>query len=248
MLNALIVDDEEACCDVLEMLLERYCPEVNVVASCHSASEAIKALSTYKINLLFLDIEMPHANGFELLQKLPLIDFDLIFTTSYDQYAIKAIRFSALDYLLKPIDREELQAAVKKAVERGQPAAQQQLDILWQQMQRPRTVKQHIALPTMEGLQMVALDSIISCSSKSNYTILHLKDGSRLVVSKSLKETEALLAEHFFLRVHHSHVVNLHEVKKYIRGEGGMLLMSNGDSIDVSRSRKESVVKALQSY
>ena len=247
MLNAMIVDDEEACCEVLEMLLEKYCPEVNVVASCNSVAEAVKALSTYKVKLLFLDIEMPHANGFELLQKLPVIDFDLIFTTSYDQYAIKAIRFSALDYLLKPIDREELQAAVRKASERLQPPAHQQLEVLWQKIQKPSAVRQNIALPTMEGLQMVALESIISCTSKGNYTVLHFKDAQKLVISKSLKDIESLLAGYQFLRVHHSHIVNLHEVKKYIRGEGGILLMSNGESIDVSRSRKESVVKALQS-
>lgn len=248
MINALIVDDEEACCEVLELLLEKYCPQVNVVASCHSVAEAMNALSTYKVNLLFLDIEMPHANGFELLQRLPAIDFDLIFTTSYDQYAIKAIRHSALDYLLKPIDRVELQSAVKKATDHAQPPVPQQLEALMQKMQQPQASRQHIALPTMEGLQMVSIDSIICCTSKSNYTLLHFRDGQRLVISRTLKEVEQLLADHYFLRVHHSYLVNLNEVKKYIRGEGGMLLMSDGTSVDVSRSRKESVINALQSF
>ena len=248
MLNTLIVDDEEACCEVLELLLEKYCPRVNVVACARSVAEAETALATYKVNLLFLDIEMPHANGFELLQRLPQIDFDLIFTTSYDQYAIKAIRHSALDYLLKPIDREELQAAVAKVTTRVQPPAPQQLEALWQKMQQPQGARQHIALPTLEGFQMVSTDSIICCTSKSNYTVLHFRDGQKLVISKTLKEVEQLLAEHYFLRVHHSYLVNLNEVKKYIRGEGGMLLMSDGTSVDVSRSRKESVIKALQSF
>lgn len=246
MLNALLVDDEDACCEVLELLLKKHCPEVNVVASCHSVTEALAALETYKIGLVFLDIEMPHANGFELLQRLPVIDFDFIFTTSYDQYAIKAIRFSALDYLLKPIDREELQAAVQKALQRQHPPARQQLDVLLQQLQKP--AKQQMALPTMEGLQMVAIDAIVSCSAKSNYTLLHFKDGQKLVVSKTLKEVEAVLASHRFLRVHHSHLVNLAEVKKYIRGEGGLLLMSDGSAVDVSRSRKEAVIGALQTF
>ena len=248
MLNALIVDDEIHCCEVLETLLQKYCPEVNVVASCHSVAEAVEALSTYKVKLVFLDIEMPHGNGFELLQKLPHIDFDLIFTTSYDQYAIKAIRYSALDYLLKPIDREELQAAVKKAAERSQPIPQQQLEKLLQQMQQPQNTRHHIALPTMEGLQMVAIDSIVSCTSKSNYTILQCKEAQKMVVSKTLKEIELVLADHRFIRVHHSHLVNLHEVRKYIRGEGGMLLMSDGTTVDVSRSRKDAVVKSLQTF
>jgi len=246
MLNALIVDDEVNCCEVLEVLLQKYCPEVNVVASCNSVEEATKAIGKYKVQLLFLDIEMPYANGFELLQNLPVIDFDLIFTTSYNQYAIKAIRFSALDYLLKPIDREELQAAVKRAKERMQPLAHQQLDILWQRLRQPQTQRHQVALPTMEGLHMVSVDSIISCTSKSNYTVFVFKDAQKLVVSKTLKEMELLLSGQHFLRVHHSHIVNLNEVRKYIRGEGGLLIMSNGATIDVSRSRKDSLVKALQ--
>lgn len=246
MLNALIVDDEEACCEVLELLLRKHCPEVVVMASCRSVADALQALQTYKISLVFLDIEMPHANGFELLQRLPSIDFDFIFTTSYDQYAIKAIRYSALDYLLKPVDREELQAAVHKAVQRQHPPERHQLDALLERLQKPQ--KRQLALPTMEGLQMVGVEAIISCSAKSNYTLLHFKDGQKLVVSKTLKEIEAVLTPHQFLRVHHSHLVNLAEVKKYLRGEGGLLLMSDGSAVDVSRSRKDAVLAALQTF
>ena len=242
----MIVDDEEACCEVLEMLLEKYCPEVNVVASCNSVAEAVKALSTYKVKLLFLDIEMPHANGFELLQKLPVIDFDLIFTTSYDQYAIKAIRFSALDYLLKPIDREELQAAVRKASERLQPPAHQQLEVLWQKIRKPSAVRQNIALPTMEGLQMVPVENIQYCESDSNYTIFYLKDKQKIIVSRTLKEIEELLEEFSFVRVHSSFLVNLHEVSKYVKGEGGYLILNDGTIVNVSASRKKLLLAKLQ--
>src|SRR5687767_12247244 len=181
---------------------------------------------------------MPYMNGFELLEKLPVIAFDLIFTTSYDQYAIKAFRFSALDYLLKPVDREELQAAVKKVSLRLQPPVPQQLEILLQKFSATGQVSR-IALPTMEGLQLVPIQSIISCSSSSNYTILQLKDRQKLTVSRTLKEIEEMLQDHDFLRVHHSYLVNVSEVRKYIRGEGGQLIMSDGSAVDVSRSKKE---------
>lgn len=246
MIKAIIIDDEPDCCEVLSILLEKYCPQVKVLASCNSAADAITQLSKNEADLVFLDVEMPHMNGFELLEKLPQINFQLIFTTSYDQYAIKAIRFSALDYLLKPVDREELQAAVRKAEERIKKHLPQQLEILLQKINKPANTINRIALPTMEGLQLIPLDTIISCASSSNYTILSLKENQKLIVSRTLKEIEEMLEDHHFLRVHHSYLVNLNEVRKYIKGEGGVLIMSDGSSVDVSRSRKEQLLKKLQ--
>lgn len=246
MIKAVIIDDEPACCDVLAILLEKYCPGVQVIASCHSAAEAIPVLLKKEVQLVFLDVEMPHTNGFDLLEKLPQVNFELIFTTSYDQYAIKAIRFSALDYLLKPIDREELQQAVKKASKRLEIPLPQQLEILMEKINRSGLASR-IALPTLEGLQLVPLDTIISCASSSNYTILSLKENQKIIVSRTLKEIEEMLEEYPFLRVHHSHLVNLNEIRKYIRGEGGALIMSDGSSVDVSRSKKEQLLKKLKS-
>jgi two-component system LytT family response regulator len=246
MIRAIIVDDEPYCCEVLSTLLEKYCPEVNVEAICFSAKEAITAISTRSPQLVFLDIEMPHMNGFQLLERLPHIDFDLIFTTSYDQYAIKAIKFSALDYLLKPIDRGELQIAVRKAVDRLQHPLPQQLQILLQKLYQPPPQVSRVALPTMEGLQLVPLDTIISCASSSNYTIISLKDKQKIIVSRTLKEIEEMLEDYLFMRVHHSYLVNLNEIRKYIKGEGGNLIMSDGSSVDVSRSKKEQLLKKLQ--
>jgi two-component system, LytTR family, response regulator len=247
MIKAVIIDDEPNCCDVLTILLKKYCPEVEVTNVCHSASEAIPVLQKNEVQLVFLDVEMPHMNGFQMLEQLPKINFQVIFTTSYDQYAIKAIRFSALDYLLKPVDREELQEAVKKVENRLENALPQQLEILLQRINRPVNQVNRIALPTMEGLQLIPLDSIISCASSSNYTILSLKDNQKLIVSRTLKEIEEILEDFSFLRVHHSYLVNLNEIRKYIRGEGGSLIMSDGSSVDVSRSRKEQLLKKLQS-
>ena len=246
MIKAIIVDDEPYCCESLVTLLERYCPAVKVADICHSGEAALSAIREQPPQILFLDIEMPRMNGFEMLEKIPEIKFEIIFTTSYDQYAIKAIRFSALDYLLKPVDREELQRAVEKVIQRLQHPLPQQLEILIQKLNQPASSIQKIALPSMEGLQMIAVNSIISCASDSNYTAILLKNKQKLVVSRTLKEIEEMLEEYSFLRVHHSFLVNLNEVSKYIKGEGGYLIMSDNSSIDVSRSRKEMLLKKLQ--
>lgn len=244
-MKAIIIDDEQDCCDVLETLLNRYCPEVIVTDICISAEDGLNAIKKNEVDLVFLDIKMPHMNGFELLERLQPFHFAVVFTTSYDQYAIKAIRYSALDYLLKPVDKEELQAAVLKANERLTPLVAQQLEILVQKINRPSQMINRIALPTMEGLHIIPADTIISCSSSSNYTNLSLKDGKRLTVSRTLKEIEEMLEGHSFFRVHHSYLVNLNEVRKYIRGEGGQLIMSDESSIDVSRSKKDQLLKEL---
>jgi len=182
-----------------------------------------------------------------MLEKLPKVFFEIIFTTSYDQYAIKAFRVSALDYLLKPVDREELQSAVQKVSQRLQYPLAQQLEILFQKLDQPASSIQKIALATMEGLQLVAVDSIISCGSESNYTVFFLKNKQKVVVSRPLKEIAEMLEEYSFLRVHNSYLVNLNQIDKYIKGEGGYLVMSDGSAIDVSRSKKEILLNKLRS-
>ena len=246
MITATIVDDEPYSCESLVTLLERYCPEVKVLDICYSAASALKSINEQKPQLLFLDIEMPHMNGFEMLEKLPDIDFELIFTTSYDQYAIKAIRFSALDYLLKPIDQDDLRKAVQKVINNRNHDSEQQIKILLQKINHPAIAVNKIAIPTMEGLQMIFVESIISCAADRNYTVIMLKNGQKIIASRTLKELEEMLEDYSFTRVHHSYLVNLNEVDKYIKGEGGYLLMSNGTNIDVSRSRKEFLLKKLQ--
>ena len=246
MITATIVDDEPYCCESLATLLERYCLDVKVLDICYSAADALQSIHEQKPQILFLDIEMPRMNGFELLEKLPEIDFELIFTTSYDQYAIKAIRFSALDYLLKPVDREELQKAVQKAIARLKHPLPEQIELLLQKLNHPAIAINKIAIPTVEGLQMVLVEMILSCGADSNYTVLHLKNKQKIIASRTLKEVEEMLEDYSFARVHNSWLVNLNEVEKYIRGEGGYLLMSDGTTVDVSRSRKEILLKKLQ--
>ncbi|MEO8819329.1 MAG: LytTR family DNA-binding domain-containing protein [Ginsengibacter sp.] len=246
MITATIVDDEPFCCEALATLLERYCPAVRVLDICYTADNALRSLEEKKPDILFLDIEMPIMNGFELLEKLHEVDFKLIFTTSYDQYAIKAIRFSALDYLLKPIDREELQRSVQKVLAQLAPPLPQQIELLLQKMNNPTLRILKVAIPTMEGLQMVFVESIISCKADSNYTIILLKNREKIVASRTLKEIEEMLEDYSFARVHHSWLVNLNEVEKYMKGEGGYLLMSDGTAVDVSRSHKEMLLRKLQ--
>lgn len=246
MITAIIVDDESYSCESLATLLERYCAHVKVVDICTSGEQALQSIEQHAPDLVFLDIEMPHMNGFEMLKRLKQITFQLIFTTSYDQYAIKAIRFSALDYLLKPIDREELQTAVQKAVQKLEQTLPQQLNILLQKLTGSTTATQKIALPTMEGLQMIPVDSIISCASDSNYTNIFLKQKKKITVSKTLKDIEEMLEDYSFLRVHHSFLINTNEIEKYVKGEGGYLTMSDGSTVDVSRSRKEFLMQKLQ--
>ncbi len=247
-IKALIIDDEPYACQALVALLNRNCPDVEVLATCQDPREAARLIALYQPQILFLDIEMPHLNGFALLNELRPFSFEVIFTTSYDQYAIQAIRISALDYLLKPIDAEELKMAVKKYSQRSASYLPQQFDILLSMVQQAgsiQAISSRIALPTMEGLQIIATDEIIFCSSSSNYTILSLKGKKTLTISRTLKEIEEMLDPVHFLRVHHSHLVNLREIKTYVRGEGGTLLMSNGSSVDVSRSKKETLLNRL---
>ena len=246
MIRAIVIDDEIHCRKTLGMLLKEYCPDVQVIDQCNDAESGLAAIQRLRPDLVFLDIEMPNMNGFQMLEKIQEITFEIIFTTSYDQYAIKAIRFSALDYLLKPVEREELQRAVQKVADRLDHPTPQQLEILLQKIQQPASSFQRIALPTMEGLQMIALNSIISCASDSNYTLFLLKNKQKLIVSRPLKEIEEILEDYSFLRVHNSYLVNLNEIDKYIKGEGGYLVMTDGSTIDVSRSKKEMLLNKLR--
>lgn len=246
MIRAILVDDEKHCLKTLGMLLKEYCPEVQIQAQCDNGEAGIEAIKKFKPDLVFLDIEMPHMNGFEMLETLSEINFAVVFTTGYDQYAIKAFRFSALDYLLKPIDHEELKKTVQRVAQHLQRPLPQQLEILLQKIHSHTPAITKVALPTMEGLQMIPVDSIISCESERNYTLLFLKDKRKITVSKILKEIEEMLDEFSFLRVHHSYIVNINEISKYVKGEGGYLIMSDGSSIDVSRSRKDILLQKLQ--
>ena len=244
MINAILVDDEAHCLDSLSMLLSKFCPEVQILQRCQSAKLGLEATIKHKADLVFLDIEMPAMNGFEFLEQFNEIPFSVIFTTAYDQYAIKAIRFSALDYLLKPIDPKELVSAVHKVKAHNHLPTSEQFRMLLDKIQHKENGLAKIAVPIAEGFELVKADDIITCEADNNYTYLHLKNKRKITACRTLKEVgEQLELFPSFIRVHHSYIVNLNEVTKYIRGDGGYLTMSDGSMVDVSRSRKTALLK-----
>jgi len=241
-IRAVIVDDEKHASETLVWELERACPQVEIVAIFNAPLDALAQLPELNPDLLFLDVEMPKLNGFELLQKLGDIEFGVIFTTAYDQFALKAIKYSAVDYILKPVDQEELKKAVGKFEEGSRKSiSTRQMDILFRNLEKKGFDK--IALPTSDGLEFVEPEEIMHCESDSNYTYVYFKNGSKSLISKTLKEIEELLDGHGFIRVHHSHIVNLKHIRKYVRGSGGYLELVDGNSVSVSRSRKEDLMK-----
>lgn len=244
MINAILIDDETHCLDSLTILLNKFCPKVQILKQCLSAKQGLDAALKYKPDLVFLDIEMPSMNGFEFLEQFNEIPFSVIFTTAYDKYAIRAIRFSALDYLLKPIDPKELVGAVHKVETHNHLPTREQFNMLLDKMQNKENGLTKIAVPIAEGFELVKTEDIITCEADNNYTYLHLKNKRKITACRTLKEVEEQLGSFpSFIRVHHSYIVNLNEVTKYIRGDGGYLTMSDGSTVDVSRSRKTSLLK-----
>lgn len=241
-MKALIIDDEVNCCKTMQMMLQSF-TDVQVVGIGRDGVEGLQMIQSEKPDVVFLDIEMPRMNGFEMLEQLDKIDFRLVFTTSYDQYALKAFRYSAIDYLLKPIDKSELARAMEK-VQKSNKTIPAQIEMLLQRVQHSASINK-IAVPTMEGLQMILIEDIIYGEADDNYTILHLRQKRKVVVSTTLKDIEETLTEFPFARVHRCFLVNLNAIEKYVKGDGGYLIMSDGSSIDVSRTRKESLLRRL---
>ena len=245
-IKAVLIDDEKNTLELLEWQLQTYCPQVVPVALCTSADEGIAAIREHAPQLVFLDIEMPRKNGFEVLLAFPEINFEVIFTTAYDQFALKAFKFAALDYLLKPVDADDLQAALER-YERihRQRDFKQQLDILLQQYHQPRSLPGKIPLATQEGIFFADPQQIVHCDAASNYCFIHFADKSKMVLSRTLKDLEDLLLPFGFIRVHHSHLINPEHVKRYVKSDGGYIEMSNGANIAISRQRRDSIVQLL---
>ncbi|MGP8217338.1 MAG: LytR/AlgR family response regulator transcription factor [Bacteroidia bacterium] len=246
MLNAIIVDDEVSAAGSLNILLGKYCPGVKVLGIANSADQAETMINTLSPNLVFLDVEMPHADGFQLLARFKQISFDVIFTTAYNEYALKAIKHNALDYLLKPIDKDELIAAVKKCEEKK---ARGQVDYIKVENLLSSLAMGHklqkLPVPTLEEILYVDMDNIIRFEADSNYTIIYLKVGKKLTSSKTLKEYELMLAGQSFFRVHKTHCINLTQITKYIKGDGGFVVMTDGATIEVSRQKKAELLALM---
>ncbi len=242
-MKTILVDDEENSLDILEIELKEYCPQVEIVAKCKSGKEAIAAVHEFNPDVVFLDIEMPQMNGFEVLKNLEDQEFDVIFVTAYDQFALKAFEFSAVDYLLKPIVKERLIAAVEKVSSLAETSISvEQLNMLMTNFQSYWQSQPRVALPTSEGLEFVSVDQIIYAQSESNYCWVFFDDGNKIFLSKTLKDLEGLLAKHGFIRIHQSYLINADFIKRYVRGQGGYIILSNGAKVPVSRSKKEVIL------
>lgn len=248
MTKAVIIDDEMHSIETLKWKLENYCPDVTVIATFTDPAEGVKFLKDTDIQILFLDIEMPMLNGFDVLEEVGQpVRFDVIFITAYDNFGIQAVKFSALDYLLKPVQNKELKEAIEKHLKKTQPHVQsKQLEMLMENVQAEKKGKTgKIALASRDIIEFVDPEEIIVCTSNSNYTEVYLSDGRKKVISKTLREFEDMLIPFNFFRPHHSHLINLSEVKEFIRSDGGFLVMKNKMKIPVSKNKKEELMSQL---
>ena len=248
MIKAVIIDDEKDSIDTLKWKLENYCPDVSVISSFEKPADGVSYLKKNPVDLLFLDIEMPMLTGFDVLEELGRdISFDIIFITAYDNFGIQAVKFSALDYLLKPVQNKELKEAIDKHLKKTQQKIpSEQIDLLLNNVQAERKGKRgRIALASKESIEFVDPNDIVVCEANSNYTNVYLVEGRKRVVSKTLKDFEEMLMQFDFFRPHNSHLINLGRVKEFIRGDGGYLVMENKMKIPVSKNRKEELMQLL---
>jgi two-component system, LytTR family, response regulator len=238
MIKTIIIDDEQHCITTLQWTLQEYCKDVKVTATAHNGTDAILLINVHQPDLIFLDVEMPIMNGIDMLLHFDDIKFNVVFTTAYDQYAVKAIKLNALDYLLKPIDKDDLIAAVNKVKNKQLQISRQQVEGL-NEVHRTK-VANKIALSTLAGLQFINLDDLVRVEGEGNYCNFILKGKKKILLSKKLGDAEDILKgnDHFF-RAHKSHIINLKFVEKYVRGEGGEIIMEDGTSISLSRNKKD---------
>lgn len=240
MIRAVLVDDEPNNINTLQQLLIRYCPQVEIVGTADSAKTGREVITATLPDLVFLDIEMPYGNAFDLLNALSPIQFEVIFVTAFDNYALNAIKYSALDYLLKPVNIRELQEAVRKATDKVHTQnMHKHIDTLLYNLNQPQNTYQRLALPTTDGLLFINTVDCMRFEAKANYTIIHLKNKSAVNTNKTLGEFEEILNKKQFSRIHRSHLVNHLFVKKYHRGRGGYIEMEDGTTIEVSIRKKD---------
>jgi two-component system LytT family response regulator len=248
VIQTIIIEDQQDSREVLQEMLTQHFKNVELVAVCKNAEEGKTAIESFQPDLVFSDIELENASAFDMLQQLTTIDFEVIFTTGYEKYAIQAIKFSALDYLLKPFSLTDLSQALHHYLHKqNKKQSARQFETLFYNLRHIQKNSKKIALPTSNGLVMVPLSDIIRCQSDVNYTTFFLHNKKKIVISKTLKEYEEMLSEYDFVRVHNSHLINLHHVQNYTKGEGGIITMSDGSEVDVSRRKKDEFLAKIAS-
>ncbi|MEQ1799595.1 MAG: LytTR family DNA-binding domain-containing protein [Lacibacter sp.] len=247
MIKVLTVDDEPKNLRILKELISGYCPQATLVGEADSIDTAILLIREHQPDLVLLDIEMPNGNAFDLLDRIMPVNFEIVFVTAFDAFTLKAFKYSALDYLLKPVSIEELKTAIAKAQQRiDQKNLNLRLNNLLQGIQNTDNNLQKIAIPAHNGnFEFIAFDEILYCEASGPFTFVHTSKGYKLTSSKSIKEYEELLPQQIFFRSHHSYLINLNKVKRYLKGRGGEVEMSNGSLLEVATRRKEEFLKRI---
>jgi two-component system, LytTR family, response regulator len=245
MIRSVIIDDEQHCVRALLSDLQQHCPSIEVLDSCYSAKEGIMAIKKLNPDLVFLDVEMPWMNGFEMLEILGDVNFSIIFTTAHDEFAAKAFRISAVDYLLKPIDANDLKAAVQKVEKKMDEGSNlQHISNLLRNIRQP-SIEQKIALPQREGYEFIEVSSIIYCQAEGAYTKVFIREKRPMLISRTLGDVEELLPSELFQRIHHSTLINVTYVSQFLRSDGGYIVLKNGEKLSVSKAKKELLMARL---
>ncbi len=244
-ITAILIDDELSSLQNLQQKLIEFCPDVKVVATAQKPEEAILLIQQYKPDVIFLDIEMPRMNGFRMLDEINELDFDIIFTTAYNHYAVDAIRISAFDYLMKPIAIKDLQNAVERLAKQQQLHTKDKLGVLKNSLQNTKSQEEKIVIPTSDGMEFIAIHTILHIESSSNYSKIYFVDGKTILVTKLLKDFEDILLPYRFYRIHNSHLINLKYIEKYIRIDGGQVRLIDGTTLDIARRKKEEFLKLI---
>ena len=246
MIKAILLEDEHHSRQLLCEMLTEHFENISVLAVCENTEEAAIAIARHHPDLVISDIEFGNSSVFDMLQGLHSIDFEVIFTTAHEKYALQAIKFSALDYLLKPFNLDDLTNAIDRCqIKLNEKQSARRFEVLFYNLKGLQKDTKKIALPILNGLQVVSLKDIVRCQAEANYTIFFFVDEKKMIVTKSLKEFEDLLVDYDFMRVHNSHLINLNHIVKYRKGEGGVVAMSDGSEVDVSRRKKEEFLQRL---
>lgn len=246
MIKTLIIEDEQKSRDVLAAIIQKTCPDLSIVGLASNVKEGVGMIKEFHPDLVFLDISMPDGSGFDLLEQVPDQKFELIFATASDQHAIRAIKYSACDYLLKPIDADELKAAVDKVIKKKKAIPNMEnLQFLIHHLKRADENFQKITLPTGNAYEIVNVKDIVRCEADGSYTNFYLNDKRKLMISAGLKHYEELLPESDFIRVHHHHLINMNHVVRFLKEDGGYAVMSDGSKIEISRRKKEAFMEKL---
>jgi two-component system, LytTR family, response regulator len=246
MIRTVLVDDELDSIRVLQKLLEEYCPQVEVVGTAEGVETARTVIRTTQPDLLFLDIEMTQGNAFDLLHQLRPLMFPVIFVTAFDDYAIRAFKYSAVDYLLKPVDIDELVNAVRRVVDKShQRDIIKQMQVFLDSMGTFGQAQQKMAVPTIEGLIFINLRDVVRLEAKSSYTQINLENGDTVMATRTIKEYEDILPEGLFCRIHNSHIINLQKIEKYHKGRGGYVILEDGSEIEVATRRRQEFMRRL---